>query len=90
MLFQAKENTGEAHKIRLSGVPNHLVEATGFEPAASASRTQRSTKLSHASISLFISHILRLQKLLYSFPCHLSTLFLKNFSKISKNTKKLF
>ncbi len=26
------------------------VEATGFEPAASASRTQRSTKLSHASI----------------------------------------
>ena len=28
--------------------PN-LVEATGFEPTASASRTQRSTKLSHAS-----------------------------------------
>ena len=27
-----------------------LVEATGLEPAASASRTQRSTKLSHASI----------------------------------------
>ncbi len=26
-----------------------MVEATGFEPAASASRTQRSTKLSHAS-----------------------------------------
>ena len=26
------------------------IEATGFEPAASASRTQRSTKLSHASI----------------------------------------
>ena len=50
MLFQAKENTREAHKIRLSSVPNHLVEATGFEPAASASRTQRSTKLSHASI----------------------------------------
>ena len=32
---------------------NAMVEATGFEPAASASRTQRSTKLSHASI--FIS-----------------------------------
>ena len=29
-----------------------MVEATGFEPAASASRTQRSTKLSHASISI--------------------------------------
>ena len=27
-----------------------MVEATGFEPAASASRTQRSTKLSHASM----------------------------------------
>lgn len=27
-----------------------IVEATGFEPATSASRTQRSTKLSHASI----------------------------------------
>ena len=28
-----------------------LVEVTGLEPAASASRTQRSTKLSHTSIS---------------------------------------
>ena len=27
-----------------------LVEATGLEPTASASRTRRSTKLSHASI----------------------------------------
>ena len=27
-----------------------LVEMTGFEPAASASRTQRSTKLSHISL----------------------------------------
>ncbi len=32
-----------------------MVEATGFEPAASASRTQRSTKLSHASISIYFS-----------------------------------
>ncbi len=55
MLFQAKENTGEAHKTRLSGVPNHLVEATGFEPAASASRTQRSTKLSHAAFYLSVT-----------------------------------
>ena len=31
------------------------VDATGFEPATSASRTQRSTKLSHASI--FMKHI---------------------------------
>ena len=28
-----------------------IVDATGFEPATSASRTQRSTKLSHASLS---------------------------------------
>ena len=27
-----------------------VVEATGLEPTASASRTQRSTKLSHASM----------------------------------------
>ena len=31
-----------------------LVEVTGLEPAASASRTQRSTKLSHTSIFLSI------------------------------------
>ena len=31
--------------------PCQGVDATGFEPATSASRTQRSTKLSHASIS---------------------------------------
>ena len=34
-----------------------LVEATGFEPAASASRTQRSTKLSHASTSSYSVHM---------------------------------
>lgn len=27
-----------------------IIEATGFEPTTSASRTQRSTKLSHASL----------------------------------------
>ena len=32
------------------------LEATGFEPATSASRTQRSTKLSHASIK---THMLK-------------------------------
>ena len=31
------------------------VEATGFEPTTSASRTQRSTKLSHASIFCFLN-----------------------------------
>ena len=33
-----------------------LVEVTGLEPAASASRTQRSTKLSHTSLLNFICH----------------------------------
>ena len=32
--------------------PSLVVDATGFEPATSASRTQRSTKLSHASFRL--------------------------------------
>ena len=35
----------EYHRYPLS----KIVDATGFEPATSASRTQRSTKLSHAS-----------------------------------------
>ena len=35
------------------GILKLLVEATGFEPATSASRTQRSTKLSHASLFCF-------------------------------------
>ncbi len=36
--------------------PCQGIDATGFEPATSASRTQRSTKLSHASISYKILH----------------------------------
>ena len=32
-----------------------VVEVTGLEPAASASRTQRSTKLSHTSLFVFHS-----------------------------------
>ena len=39
-----KKQNGDCDKSPL------IVEATGFEPATSASRTQRSTKLSHASI----------------------------------------
>ena len=35
--------------------PCQGVEATGFEPTTSASRTQRSTKLSHASIFNYCS-----------------------------------
>ena len=32
--------------------PFYLVEMTGFEPATSASRTRRSTKLSHISVKI--------------------------------------
>lgn len=37
------------HPDQLNAVK--MVEVTGFEPAASSSRTKRSTKLSHTSIS---------------------------------------
>ena len=33
------------------GILFPMVEVTGFEPAASSSRTKRSTKLSHTSIA---------------------------------------
>ena len=39
------------------GILKALVEATGFEPATSASRTQRSTKLSHTSLFDFASSL---------------------------------
>ena len=48
-----------------------MVEVTGLEPAASASRTQRSTKLSHTSISC-------VRIILYDFKQQMSSLFLQN------------
>ena len=36
-----------------------VVEATGFEPTTSASRTQRSTKLSHASKYGFSTEVVK-------------------------------
>ena len=42
--------TKKAAVLFLARQPNKKIDATGFEPATSASRTQRSTKLSHASI----------------------------------------
>ena len=46
----------------------NLVEATGFEPAASASRTQRSTKLSHAST--YILNLLKAKEKHLSSRCY--------------------
>ena len=55
-----------------------LVDATGFEPATSASRTQRSTKLSHASLfnSLFSTA--------NSFIIHCHFSFVKSFFDFSR------
>ena len=57
-MFNLAKNIGESKSLKslkTKGIADIfsnpvLVDATGFEPAASASRTQRSTKLSHASI----------------------------------------
>ena len=57
---QARARNYKQNKKRPEGVFFVLVEMTGFEPATSASRTQRSTKLSHISIN-----IRRLALLLY-------------------------
>ena len=40
----------EKAKLSKSFAKVKEIEATGFEPTTSASRTQRSTKLSHASL----------------------------------------
>ncbi len=46
------ENWKTAENFEVQGFQLFLkVDATGFEPATSASRTQRSTKLSHASMT---------------------------------------
>ncbi len=45
-----KTKPSKAKKNRKPKGLRSAIEATGFEPAASSSRTQRSTKLSHASI----------------------------------------
>ena len=65
------------------GILKLLVEATGFEPATSASRTQRSTKLSHTSLFRCLNLLCRsTQDILYYRVSELSTGFLKKFKKI--------
>ena len=52
-LFLRTKKRPETYFISLGfRCPCQGVDATGFEPATSASRTQRSTKLSHASFQL--------------------------------------
>ena len=53
-LFLRTKKRPETYFISLGfRCPCQGVDATGFEPATSASRTQRSTKLSHASLMSF-------------------------------------
>ena len=56
-----------------------MVGMTGFEPAASASRTQRSTKLSHTS--LFVLFRRSTQDILYYRDMEMSTGFFKKVTK---------
>ena len=46
-IIKQKKNRKSINDFRR---PCQGIDATGFEPATSASRTQRSTKLSHASL----------------------------------------
>ena len=63
--------------------PCQVVEVTGFEPATSASRTQRSTKLSHTSLFRCLFLLCRsTQDILYYRVSELSTGFLKKIKKI--------
>ena len=77
-----------------------MVEATGFEPAASASRTQRSTKLSHAStyiklntnvliIILTLSGKVKLifEILIINIDCILQLIFLKQCGRLKRYKK---
>ena len=63
-----------------------LVEMTGFEPAASASRTQRSTKLSHISILRQTNYLIIRMKgnFVKSFPIKKLKFFFCAFFDIQK------
>ena len=66
----------------IQGVPSSLVEVTGFEPATSASRTQRSTKLSHTSLFRCLFLLCRsTQDILYYRDMEMSTGFFKKVAK---------
>ena len=72
--------------------PCQGVDATGFEPATSASRTQRSTKLSHASMCfvLYRSHRTRLVYRTFSLLSTIILNFPKNFFPPQKKNLENF
>ncbi len=60
-----------------------MVEATGLEPAASWSQTKHSTKLSYASITLFLLFFIQTALLLYTFLLKMSikkSIFVINYN----------
>ena len=67
-----------------NGLPP-LVEVTGFEPAASSSRTKRSTKLSHTSICCLTFSVTAF--ILYRAFRQMSTLFQKKFPCIFQSSR---
>lgn len=74
--------------IRLDTGFQNMVEVTGFEPAASSSRTKRSTKLSHTSKSLSSNRSFVTAFIVYRSSGALSTpffLFLKFFRSVHKS-----
>ena len=65
-IFIAKKPATKSHWLKIS-----MVGMTGFEPAASSSRTKRATKLCHIPQS---------QEILYGYNSFLSTFFYKFFT----------
>ena len=60
-----------------------MVEVTGLEPAASWSQTKHSTKLSYASITLFLLFFIQTALLLYTFLLKMSikkSIFVINYN----------
>ena len=73
--FHSEQKTASRMRSCFPRIKFDFVEATGFEPATSASRTQRSTKLSHTSKPL----------LLYLVHKNLSSKIFIFFKKIQKS-----
>ena len=67
-LYFLLKNKKKPNKIGLFRV----VRATGLEPAASWSQTKHSTKLSYASITLFLLFFIQTALLLYTFLLKMS------------------
>ena len=75
-----------SHKKTSTYCTRLLVDATGFEPATSASRTQRSTKLSHASLIDYLKSCLII---IAHLPCFVQIFFNLLFMILYNSKAKL-